>query len=115
MNFECRVRHEGAVTVVRPCGQMDSGETDAFQAELMKALDRERPRVVLDLEELAFVSSAGLRVLLLGAKAVERKAGLLLLCSLKPQIAELLHTAGFDRFLEIRDTRPDAVAEAGSS
>ena len=110
--FKCRIERDSGVTVVRPCGHLDSAETESFERELMTAVETQEPRVVLDLDSLQFVSSSGLRVLLLAAKEIERKGGLLLLCALKPQIEVLLETAGFTRLLQIRTSRTEAVSEA---
>ena len=110
--FECKVERNGGVAIVKPCGQLDSGETDRFEAVLLETLEKDKPRIVIDLEGLMFVSSSGLRVLLLAAKQTQEKKGTLLLCSLRPQIQSLLKTAGFNRLLKIRVSRQEAVAEA---
>ena len=110
--FECKVERKGSVMIVKPCGQLDSGETDRFEAVLLETLEKDKPRIIIDLEGLMFVSSSGLRVLLLAAKRTQEKKGTLLVCSLQPQIHSLLKTAGFHRLLKIRLSRDEALAEA---
>ena len=57
--FECKVERKGSVMIVKPCGQLDSGETDRFEAVLLETLEKDKPRIIIDLEGLMFVSSSG--------------------------------------------------------
>jgi anti-anti-sigma factor len=54
------------------------------------------------LSGLDYVSSAGLRVLLVAAKAAKGKGGKVVLSSPKPAILEVLKISGFDKILEVR-------------
>jgi len=56
----------------------------------------------IDLSELDYVSSAGLRVLLVAAKAAKGKGGKVVLLSPKPAILEVLKISGFDKILDVR-------------
>ena len=65
--------------------------------------------VVLDLGELVYISSAGLRTILVMAKTLQQRTTKLALCDLNPSIFEIFQIAGFDRILTIVETREEAV------
>ena len=56
----------------------------------------------IDLSELDYVSSAGLRVLLVAAKAAKAKGGKVTLLAPKPATLEVLKISGFDKIFDIR-------------
>jgi len=56
----------------------------------------------IDLSELDYVSSAGLRVLLVAAKAAKAKGGKVTLLSPKPSTLEVLKISGFDKIIAIQ-------------
>ncbi len=55
----------------------------------------------MDLEQLAYISSAGLRVVLMAAKRAKQSGGRLLLCGLSPAVRELFEISGFLKILEV--------------
>ena len=55
-----------------------------------------------------YISSAGLRIVLLAAKRMKSAGGRLVLCSLNPQIAEVFDISGFTRILDILPSRDAA-------
>ena len=101
-------RHEG-VLVLSPVGRLDSGNVDAFEASVMKRIGGGERRLVVDCSRLDFISSSGLRVLLLAAKALKAGSGVLIVCSMKPHIEEVFRVSGFDRFIPVKATRASAL------
>lgn len=70
--------------------------------------------VVLDLSELVYISSAGLRTILVMAKTLQQRTTKLALCALNPSIFEIFQIAGFDRILTIVESREEAISAVGS-
>jgi anti-anti-sigma factor len=67
--------------------------TEALLAELCRAVDSvEAPRVVLDCQDVTFITSMGIGALLRFRKVVRDRGGKLLLCSLSPHVSEVLYT-----------------------
>lgn len=87
----------------RPIGRLDSATAASHESALLGLLDGEVSSVTVDLSQLDYLSSAGLRVLLLAARAARSRGGSLVLESPKPQILEVLRISGFDRILTIRN------------
>ena len=108
------VERRDGVTVIRPSGQLDSGQVARCETLIKERMSRGERHVVLDFSTLMFISSPALRFLLIAAKRARREQGTFLLCGLPPHITELMKTTGFDRVLQIRNTREDAIHEAAT-
>ena len=89
---------------------MDGTNAQEFQGELSSAIAETDRAVVLDLEHLSYISSAGLRVILLTAKALQRQDAELAVCSLSDSIREVFAISGFDKIITVRDSQAEAVA-----
>jgi stage II sporulation protein AA (anti-sigma F factor antagonist) len=97
------------IQVVRPQGRLDSASSPAFEKDLIGNIDGGSRLMVLDLSGLQYISSAGLRVLLLAAKRMKSGGGRLALCSLSRQISEVFEISGFNSILDIYPSYDDAV------
>lgn len=90
-------------------GQMNSGNASEIELDLLSQLDKGEHRIVLDLSLVGYVSSAGLRVVLLLAKRLKQVQGKLVLCGLQSRVREVFDISGFLAVLTVVDTREDAV------
>ncbi len=100
-------RPEALVALVS--GRLDSAAAQGFQDELTAALKTPAPRLLLDLAEVAFVSSAGLRVFLYVAKQQKAHGGTVELCAATPEVLQVIRMSGFDRFLQVHATTAAAL------
>ena len=102
---------EGNVVVLSPIGRIDS----TTAAELERACDGHigngATRILLDLAQTQYVSSAGLRVFLVVGKKLQKVGGRVALCSMLPLVREVLAIAGFDRILTTADSRGAGLAK----
>ncbi len=101
------------VLILKPCGRLDSNTAQQFEKDLLAQLDN-NPQVVLDLAGLDYVSSAGLRVLLIAAKQVKQKAGSLALCALQDSIRQVFEISGFLSILTVCDSREEALSKVAN-
>jgi anti-anti-sigma factor len=95
---------------MRPQGRIDSATGPAFEKDVLAQIDDGQRRLLLDFGELQYISSAGLRIVLLAAKKMKTAGGKLALCSLNPQITEVFEISGFARILDIHPSRDAALA-----
>jgi stage II sporulation protein AA (anti-sigma F factor antagonist) len=100
----------GKVLVLKPEGRLDSNTVNAAEADLFSYLEKGETRVVLDLSQLDYISSSGLRLVLMMGKRLSFKEGKLALCGLKPQIREVFEISGFISILTVVGTREEAEA-----
>jgi anti-anti-sigma factor len=102
------------VTFLTVSGRLDSETARAFEDTLTATLDRGVRALALDLSGLEYVSSAGLRLLLLAAKRTKAEAAPFTVFGLQPQVAKVLEVSGFARILPIAAGREEALAAVGA-
>ena len=104
------IERDGETLVAKAEGRLDGTNAQEFQGELTAAIDETDRAVILDLEHLSYISSAGLRVILLTAKALQRTNAELVVCSLSDPIREVFAISGFDKIIKVRDSQAEAIA-----
>lgn len=98
------------VILVSPTGRIDHQTAPELQKTLDDLINAGQFKIVLDLENVSYISSAGLRVLLAARKAVKRwNRGDLRLAHLQPYVRDTLELVGFTRIFEVYDDVVDAV------
>jgi anti-anti-sigma factor len=100
------------ITIVSIAGEIN-GRT-ALQLEGGMAFWPHTGRVLLDLSEVSYLSSAGLRTLLLIHRRVMGENGRLVLVGVAPMIADTMKVTGFLRYFVLVATRDDAQAILGA-
>ena len=89
-------------TTFKPIGRLDTTTSGTTEKELLALLTGDVNSIDMDMSSLAYISSAGLRVLLVVAKAAKARGGTLVLTGIKPAILEVLKISGFDRIIAIQ-------------
>jgi anti-anti-sigma factor len=96
--------------IIELSGRIDNVTSSAVEATLDTALDAMPSALILDLAGVTFVSSIGLRVLLMAAKRCRKQDAGLALYSVAPQIASVFRLSGLNTFFPIYDSREAALA-----
>jgi anti-sigma B factor antagonist len=94
-------------------GRVDHTNSDDFQQSLAAAA-RDVPRgggMVVDLGGLEFITSAGLRALLLAQRTVSAAGSQLVVCGIEGVVQEVFRIARFDVILSVADTPEKALAQ----
>lgn len=105
-------RHDKAL-VLQAAGRIDHLAAAAFEAALAPHLagcSADGHSLILDLSALDYISSAGLRILMLAAKQAKTVGGRILLAAPQPVVREILEISRFDRVFELRDSLAEALA-----
>lgn len=108
-----RVESIGLTRVVIPEGRLDFAAAGGFQAQLEQVLavaGSNPAGVIIDCAALDYVSSAGLRVFLLAARASQRAGLAFAICALKPAVREVFDVSGFSRVIAVYADRAAALA-----
>lgn len=103
----------GHVLVISPAGRLDAETAPSLQDQIMAQIDGGDTIMLLDLSALSYISSAGLRAVLVAAKKLQDVDGRLALCGLSEQIAEVFKVSGFDSILDIHADQTAALAALG--
>lgn len=99
----------GEVLIFSPQGQLNSVNAAAAETELVGHVSPSA-KIALNFANLDYISSAGLRVVLVLAKRLKQVEGQLVLFGLQPHVHEVFEISGFLGILEVFDTREQALA-----
>lgn len=91
-------------------GRLDASNANVLEDTLLASIGAGMRRLVVDCGQLDYISSAGLRVLLVAAKRLKGGDGQIALAALKEPIKEVFDIAGFSSIFHIYDTADEAVA-----
>lgn len=108
--MEIREERQDDILVVAPVGRVDSNTAGELERKLLQRLTGGDARLVLDLGSVAYISSAGLRVLLLAANTAQPRGGQIVLCSMGASVREVFELAGFTTVFAIEASRDLALA-----
>jgi serine/threonine-protein kinase RsbW len=103
----------GAVKIFTLEGRLDAIRTTAALEPVNAAVKDGAQYVLIDMADVTFMSSSGLRALLLVRKALISHGGELRLCALQPQVAEVFVLTGFTQVFSIHVSRDDSLAAFG--
>ena len=82
-------------------GRLDSTTAPEFEKRVYAAMGNGSLHMILNFQDLDYLSSAGLRIILKTAKDLKRANGKLILCAIEDYIKEVFEISGFDTFLPI--------------
>ena len=93
-----KVTQNEEITTLALSGRLDTTASPALQDALMPKLGHKK-HVVLDFAKLDYISSAGLRVLLLGEKTAKAQEGKQTLTNVSPDVMGVFEMTGFSTIL----------------
>jgi len=93
---------ESNVTV-KISGEFSSTSVDSFNEGIADVMNNAGREITLDLSDMTFVSSAGLRVFLLLSKRAGAAGGSINIVGILPEILEVIHLTGFDEMFNIKN------------
>ena len=98
------------ITDVRFAGPLAPPTSTAAQDYLSQKIDEGAAKVIVSFDKVDFVSSAGLRVLLVTAKKLGGGGGSLRVCGLNETVAEVFEISGFSTILNVFKSESEALA-----
>ena len=106
-------RRDGKTVVLAPAGRIDMATADQFRDRLIPLITKAAAggeSVVLDFSGVDYISSAGLRVLMLAAKEAKSAGGKIAVAALQPLVNEIFQISRFDKVLPCHVGVNEAVA-----
>ncbi len=97
------------IDIVCMSGRLDANTALDAEEILKQWIADGAVRIVLNLKNLDYLSSSGLRILISAMRGVKKKQGDMKLACLKPSVKEIVHMAGFDRLFSLYETEDEAV------
>src|SRR5258708_15452397 len=99
------------VMVVEAYGRLDSTTSKMFGDRLISLLQTGRGSLVVDLKNIAYISSAGFRALLIANRAATGRDGKLALCGVTGEVRRLFDIGGFTGEFLIFPTQADGICK----
>ena len=109
--MELAQERDAGTNVISPAGRVDGSNSAEFHEALTAALSDDDSRVILDMGGIDYISSAGLRVLLLLAQNLGGSSTPFAVCSLAPSVDEVFRISGFNQIIKVFGTLDEAKAE----
>jgi len=97
------------ICVVEAKGRLDAAAASQLEAHVASLLAEGKNKIVVDLGGVSYISSTGLRVLLVAIKRAQGGSGDLKLCCLSPRVHDIFRMAGFTTIFPIHGTEEEAV------
>ncbi len=107
--MQIQLGKSAGVAVMAVSGRMDAMSSREFDLAFDGLLKEKTPRVVLNMAELAYISSAGLRSVLAAGKKIKEAKGRLALCNLAGMVKEVFEISGFSVMLPLFQNEEAAI------
>jgi anti-anti-sigma factor len=111
--MEIGEKRHGDVVVISPVGRIDNDTSPAFQDKLLPCVDVAGAKVIVDLAGIEYISSAGLRALMMAAKRSKAQNGQLSVAALTPIVQEIFAISRFSHVVKVVDTLENALTALG--
>ena len=92
------------VTCLAIQGRLDADSAPDAEPIVKAILKEKKPALIFDLSGMEYISSAGLRVILMAVKDLRNRKGKVVLCGLTPYVKEIFDVSNFSSIIPITDT-----------
>lgn len=104
------VARQEDIAIVTVSGRLSSAMADQFQDRLMAELDDNPKALVVDFADLRFITSSGLRTLIVAAKRGSSEGYRVHLCGMAQAIHEVFEVSGLLRIFVVHSSLDEAMA-----
>lgn len=101
----------GEVDVVRIEGKLDTESFREAQTQITQLIEGGARKVLVNMKTLDYISSAGLRVLLIAAKLLKEKKGELRISNLNSVVQEVFEISGFSTIFNVFKSEAEALQD----
>ena len=109
--MQIQVKKDQNVLIVSVQGRMDTVSAPDYQKRMEDLLDQGETEILMDFGKLEYVSSAGLRSILVAAKKAKSLGGGVSCCSLQDMVRKVFDISGFTGMLRVFDSVEDALKQ----
>ena len=107
--MEISVTESGDVRILSFQGNLDTNTSPQAESEINSLIDAGAQKLLVNFENLDYISSAGLRILLATAKKLKASQGDLKICGLNETVQEVFDISGFATILSVTKTEEEAL------
>lgn len=111
MSLKITLKEINDVVIIGLNGTLDTNTSPEAEVEIIKSLEQGAKKMLINLENTRYVSSAGLRIFLGTAKRMIAKSGKVILCHPNEIVKDILHVSGFSTIIDVKATVDEALKE----
>lgn len=109
--MEIAVDNKNDLTVLKLTGRMDAVTSSNFDKQVTELIGKHQVKLVVNMQNLEYISSAGLRSILAATKKLRAEQGDMVFCNLQGHVAEVFQISGLTALFKISDSEDKAVNE----
>ena len=115
MGVDVKWEREDGIPIAVLAGRIDGSNADKYQNIIESAIGPDDDALILDFEQVSFISSAGLRVGVIVAWKFKEPGRQFGICTLADSVREVISVSGFDQIIDIYGSRAEAIKAFKSS
>ena len=108
--MKIEIRESQGVQIVAFEGNLDTNTSPDAEKKINELIDGGAQKLLVNFEQLNFIASSGLRVLLATAKKLSASGGDLRICLLNATVQEVFDISGFITILNVKSTEEEALS-----
>ena|ERR1051326_2192446 len=109
--MEIQTKRDGNTAVVALIGRLDTVTADDYRAAVRVLIETGITWVVVDLQDLRYISSAGMSALVLTSRWLKEKNGRFGVANLRDSVQTVIEMCGIGTLIDIHPSVPDALAQ----
>lgn len=102
-------KKKGDILILQLKGRLDAISSPLAEKKVFECINEGFNKLILDFAGIEYLSSAGMRMLLSTTKKLKTLSGKLVVCSIVPNVMDVLKMSGFDHVLELAKTEEDGL------
>jgi anti-anti-sigma factor len=107
--IDLKEEKKAGVLILKVKGRLDAVSSPFAEKKVFDCINNGELKLLLDFEGVNYLSSAGMRMLLSTAKKLKTLSGKLVVCSITPNVMDVLKMSGFDHVLELASDEEEGI------
>lgn len=110
-NFSVAFRSNEPVQILQLKGELDAHTASELEAAFQHCQEKEHYQIVVNGEQLQYISSAGLGVFMAHIEEIREQGGDIKIAELQPKVFNVFDLLGFTMLFDIESTEEEAIAK----
>lgn len=99
------------IVILKIKGKLDSALSCSLEKRVFSLINEGNSKLILDLSDINYINSSGLRMLLSIKKQIKTVSGKFIVCSLSSEVMEIMKICGFDHVLDLASNQEEAMRQ----
>ena len=105
------VEQKAGISIINLQGRIDASNSNQIHEKIMDEIEKGINRIVINFQEVSYISSAGLRILVYTSKQLKRSEGHLSLCAMDRNIEKIFQISGLIELFDIHENLDKSLSE----